>query len=488
MLTHPAARSVLATILPHREIEGYIEWGKASGDYSIGRSRPAVFPAGKPATVKLEGLAANARYYYRLRHRLAGSDEWLAGTERSFHTCRERGAPFVFVVQSDSHSGEAQHCDPRLYRETLLNEAAAGPDFAVDLGDTFPADRIAAPSEEKVRSLYAAHHAALSLVCDSAPLFLTVGNHEGATWWLRLSGSPLPAWAVRARRDFFPNPVPGDFYGGNEFHDETIGRLDNYYSWEWGDALFVILDPWWHRAGDAGAGAMSRRAAGPWSFTLGERQYRWLAKTLARSTAPWKFVFSHNVTALVEGGVAGAEFWEWGGKEPARRDMYDWGASATAFAGNRPGWEMPIHRVLAENGVTITFLGHEHFFAVREMDGVIYQICPMAADPSSESLPAAGRKGWVVLGNSGHLRVSVRREDVSVEYVRSRLHRGKEERKNAEVAWRYFVPERQRGGRRRGIRGRFAGAQIRAACCSGKPPAPYHVDVGGRTGRRAPGP
>ncbi len=69
------------------------------------------------------------------------------------------------------------------------------------------------------------------------------------------------------RKKLFPNPFPDGFYTGDDVKHPTLGLLEDYYAWEWGDALFVALDPFWfsdERKGDI------------WSRSLGETQYHWL--------------------------------------------------------------------------------------------------------------------------------------------------------------------------------------------------------------------
>ena len=62
--------------------------------------------------------------------------------------------------------------------------------------------------------------------------------------------------------------APKDYTGG------TLGLLEDYYAWEWGDALFVVLDPYRYELVD-------RKASGDfWDWTIGSTQYEWLASTL----------------------------------------------------------------------------------------------------------------------------------------------------------------------------------------------------------------
>ena len=53
--------------------------------------------------------------------------------------------------------------------------------------------------------------------------------------------------SINARKRYYPNPIPDDFYSGNA---DTLAAIDgdhlreDYFAWEWGDALFVVIDPY----------------------------------------------------------------------------------------------------------------------------------------------------------------------------------------------------------------------------------------------------
>jgi len=56
----------------------------------------------------------------------------------------------------------------------------------------------------------------------------------------------LAVWATSARQRFFLNPVPDGFYGGDPVSEPFVGQRASWYAWSWGDALFVVLDPYWN--------------------------------------------------------------------------------------------------------------------------------------------------------------------------------------------------------------------------------------------------
>lgn len=176
-----------------------------------------------------------------------------------------------------------------------------------------------------------------------------------------------------------------------------------------------------------------------WGVTLGETQYRWLAKTLTESRARWKFVFCHHALGAGRGGIELAGLAEWGGKD--RRGV-------SSFTEKRPGWPAPIHDLMAKNHVTILFHGHDHFYAKQECDGIIYQEVPQPGTPSPSQPRTAAEYGYrsgVILGSPGHLRVQVSPSGTTIEYVRAALPENESSnRRNGDIAHSYTIPVDQR--------------------------------------------
>ena len=243
------------------------------------------------------------------------------------------------------------------------------------------------------------------------PLFLTLGVHDGES--SRYDDGPpdsLAVWSNAIRKKYFPNPVPDIFYTGDATPKAPSGLLENYFAWTWGDALFVVLDPYRYSLRQRGG------ASDGWAWSLGRAQYDWLAKTLAGSTAKYKFVFIHNLLAgdqASRGGVEIAGFNEWGGKNLDGTE---------GFAQHRPGWPMPVHQLLLKNHVTAVFRAHDNFYARQELEGILYLMVPQpsfAGDDRIRDLQNYGYKQGVFLGNSGHVRVAVSPEKMTVSYVKS---------------------------------------------------------------------
>ncbi len=360
--------------------------------------------AGLPLEIVLPALQPNTQYFHQFHSDRADSEEF------SFHTVRPPGSTFTFTVTADSHLDENTDC--ALYQRTLANALADGPDFHLDLGDTFMTEKYASRTEA-VRP-YWAQRFYFGRVCESAPLFLVLGNHDGESpCGPGRDADGLAVWSNLMRKQYFPNPVPDDFYTGNATKHPEAGLRQDYYAWEWGDALFLVLDPFWFTA-------TQRGQRDNWKRTLGAEQYQWLQRTLENSRARFKFVFIHNLVGGTDsqgrGGAEAAPFYEWGGKN----------ADGTAgYATRRPTWSEPIHTLLVRTGVTAVFHGHDHLYAKQDLDGIVYQEVPQPSAVNSQSgatLAAAYHyMAGTILSSSGHLRVTVAPDKVTAQYVRTWL-------------------------------------------------------------------
>src|SRR5690606_21466239 len=224
----------------------------------------------------------------------------------------------------------------------------------------------------------------------SVPIFLSSGNHEDEEGW-NLDDTPFSSGVgnIQARKAYFPTPIEdGVFYTGNtdplERIDDTVygDKLrEDYYAWEWGDALFVVIDPFQYTMNlpynpAAGEGSDDPVDGDQWSWTLGQQQYDWLTDVLENSTAKYKFMFSHNMlggiprpivsvgAGYVRGGAEAAAYFEWGGKNASGVDE---------FATERPGWPKTIHQLMVDNGVSAYFHGHDRQYVYERRDNIVYQ-------------------------------------------------------------------------------------------------------------------
>ena len=448
-LSRPTNTSININVIPDSAIELYYEYKVSGGTYS---STPIVSAAaGAPCDVVISGLSADTEYSYHMKYHLPGETDWVTRSEHSFHTQRAPGEPFSFVVTSDTHSGlSGSYFSQSNYSKTLGNILADHPDFWIDAGDSFPTDP--KTTSAHYQTAYKTMRGYIKSVSGDVPFFQVLGNHEQEMGWNLDDKADTfqtqPILEVNARRAIFPDPQPHSFYSGNL--DASLTYIDDdhlredYYAWTWGDAQFIVLDPYWYSmtwpqedstypfGGEESPSTETRGTR--WDWTLGIDQYLWLKDTLATSTATYKFVFIHHVTGGIlpygRGGTEVAGYFEWGGNN--WDGTWGWDTHRPAAA----GWTLPIHQLMNQYDVTIFFHGHDHFYAKQELDDIVYQEVPMPAatdgywgfaneqttgsyvsqypDPDDILFYDGAEK----YPDSGHLRVTVSpTEGVTVEYV-----------------------------------------------------------------------
>ena len=439
LLGRPSADGVTLSLIAAQDVEAYVEFGTAPNTYA-GQTPPQTNPAGEPLVFDITGLTGNTRYFYRVRYRAPGQSAFLARDPHTFHTARPPGETFTFTMQADSHMDENSSVD--MYHQTLQNIATTQPDFHIDLGDTFMCEKHSAPLQAEVKpatdlqtvvTRYLYERQNFGLMAHSTPLFLVNGNHEGEIGYLN-DGTPnnLAVWTTLARKRFFPNPEANSGYTTPEGAEPIVGLRQHPYAWTWGDALFVVLDPFWFTKSQVKQGNR-------WTWTLGKTQYDWLRATLEGSNAKYKFVFAHHLVGGKDpssrGGIEMAPYFEWGGLEVDGTNTFD---------KNRPGWGKPIHKLFVDTHVSAFFHGHDHVFVRQELDGVVYQEVPQpSAVNTGNGAQLATEGGYVagtILSSSGHMRVTVAPNKATVEYVRTWLPKDETAtKKNASIDNTYTI-------------------------------------------------
>ncbi|MEI6466858.1 MAG: immunoglobulin domain-containing protein, partial [Verrucomicrobiota bacterium] len=419
VLGRPTNQSIAANLLAPSAQSVYLEYGIRTGTYT-GQIDAVALAANVPQEVTLPGLTANTRYYYRIRFRTPTATVYDASPEYSFMTQRPPGSAFVFGVQGDSHPERANtQFNSAFYTRTMNTVAADQPDFYLTSGDDFSVDTInqanpRAVTQPQVMDRYNIQRPYLGILGKTAPIFLVNGNHEQAARYI-LDGTPnnVAVWAQNARNLYYAQPAPDAFYSGNSEIVEHIGLLRNYYAWEWGDALFVTIDPYWSSpvvVDNDFYGADKR--SNLWDITHGDAQYKWLKATLEQSKAKFKFVFAHHVLGTQRGGIDVALKYEWGGQN---------NNGTPGFTQNRPTWALPIHQLFVANKVTIFFQGHDHIWVHQQLDGVTYQALGSPANPNYSLFNSDAYATGERFPDSGYTRVTVAPTGVKVEYVRTYL-------------------------------------------------------------------
>lgn len=450
-LTLPKTDGVTVNLIASANQQVFVEYGTAPGQYTLATT-PTTFsidnakPEFKnPIRIPITGLQPDTEYYYRVRHRNVGAPFYNARGERSFHTARPRGTTFSFTVTADPHIDV--NTDMQLFWRAMANISLDQPDIHMDVGDIFMTDKLAdgllgvppkwgggvTINQTSINNRAIIFRNAFERACHSIPFFFGLGNHEAEYGYLFNAATDkqnnIPAWDLKARKAFYPAPTPDGFYAGNptpkDYTGGTLGLLEDYYAFEWGEALFIMLDPFWN------TNTNPNSANDAWKWSLGKAQYDWLRDTLKNSSARYKFVFMHHIVGgstqtatgtpqyAARGGIEVSDKYEWGGKNAD---------GSPGFATQRPGWDMPIHDLLVMNKVNVVFHGHDHLYGYQTKDGVVYLECPQPGTPNYTSLGSAADGQYVNLGanstsyllpNSGHIRVTVGPDQAVADYVRS---------------------------------------------------------------------
>lgn len=342
-----------------------------------------------PVEHTLRGLKPGSAYTYTLTQ----GDQKVQGR---FVTAAPVGQAFTFAIQADSHLDG--NTDLKVFERTLGNIIKDKPDFLVDLGDTFMVDKY--PNYPDSLKQYKAQRYWFSRLGAQMPVFLCLGNHDGEVGWTSRGGVDTAGWARQQREANFPVIRANGFYSG-------APKKGLWYAYDWGDATFVILDPF------VATTRKTRNDEDGWNWTLGKEQFDWFAKTLKESKAKFKFVFIHHLV----GGFGGAE--ARGGVEAA--DRFEWG-DKKEFPVKRSGWAEPIHALMVKYGVTAMFHGHDHLYVRQEKDGIVYLEVPQPGHPRDNAIGSAEKYGYKtgkLLGSSGHIRVTVSPRAAKLEYVKS---------------------------------------------------------------------
>lgn len=429
VLSRPTDRSITINLLPLKNTTLYLEYGKADGGI-LTRTETTTLAKDIPLEIELANLEIDNRYIYRVNYRDELDSVFYVSPDYYFHTQRAKNSSFSFTIEADPHPYDKKGSH-NLWNICLANQLKDSPDFMIDLGDTFGDDHnpfTTTGGDTKQLRLDNREH--FGSVCHSIPLFFCLGNHEGESGYYLLQTPPdnIGVNGTIWRKYYYPNPEPNWFYSGNVTSESFgMGLPQNYYSFEWGDALFVVLDAYRYYNSSA-------KPRG-WEWTLGESQYEWFQQVLEASSSKFKFVFIHHILGQTRGGVKVAGDFEWGGYNS--QGVYE-------FDTMRPGWGVPIHQLMVKNKVNIFFQGHDHLYAKEILDGIIYQEVPMPSDSTyligtrdnGDSYPDPSLN----IDASGHLRVTVSSAEVSVDYIRAWLPNDETvQRKNGEVAHSYKV-------------------------------------------------
>jgi hypothetical protein len=235
-----------ATIVWTTAEDGASEVDYGVGDYSLtapATSTPTTTPAPAPYNqyyvhqATLTGLDPALTYQYKIFSN--GADLTPGGTA-TVRAVKPPGAPFRFVAFGDSGDGSQNQ------RDVATRLLQIQPDLVVHTGDVIYSEATYDGLEKRYFQVY-------KDLIKNTWLAPSAGNHD------------MSYNNGKSIADVFVNPTNGS-------SDPVNSEL--YYSFDYGNAHFVILDNFL-------------------TFSTGSAQYNWLRNDLASTNQFWKFVVFH---------------------------------------------------------------------------------------------------------------------------------------------------------------------------------------------------
>lgn len=233
-MTSNSVQIIWQTQLP---TDGSLVYGKDTNDVAIASDETT----GTNHVITLVNLDPGEKYVYQISSSIdstVATDDW-----GNFQTLKMAGSPISFLVVGDT--GEAT--TPQYKIAAQMERQSA--DLLVHVGDIvyycFEIEHV----DARCFSIYRDQ-------MRSMPYFFCLGNHD--------------SYCLRRQ----------DYYSVFYLPTNSVSGLENYYSFDHGDAHFIMLDT------DTQAGQR---------YDPGSPQLLWLEADLAATKQPWKFIFFHHV-------------------------------------------------------------------------------------------------------------------------------------------------------------------------------------------------
>ena len=256
-----------SSALAKEPLEGYFEYGTAPGKYDH-KTKLLAFPAGKPVEAVFDNLQADAEYFYRLHYRKPGETAFTraarvplphaTGHRQHIHVRRSRR--FAPGTPADERPGTVcPHAAQRGRRASPISTSAWATISAWTRCARSMRRRLPSATRSSARSWGWSpnrRRCSWSTEITSRRRCSISTSRTFATTWR--SGPRMPATSI------IPCPPPTASTRGDTEPLKSIGPLRDYYAWTWGDALFVVLDCYWHSPAQRGQRISRwRRQAGP---------------------------------------------------------------------------------------------------------------------------------------------------------------------------------------------------------------------------------
>ncbi|MCD6596502.1 MAG: metallophosphoesterase family protein, partial [Bacteroidales bacterium] len=262
---------------------GYVEYGQGK---QLNRKVIEEANPGLIHKITLLGLEPDQTYSYRV---VCGN---ISSPVANLKTKPDKNIPFSFIVYGDNRTRVKMH--EKISRQ-IANESSA---FVINVGDVV--------SRGEVQNQWIDEYfLPIRHYSKTTPSYISIGNHEYGGYWKQRKVPPF--------EKYVSHPTG------------TVGSTEYYFSFDYGNAHFIILDPNEGEAGDDGS-----------IISPDSQQYNWFIEDLkeAQKKSEWIFVVMHEPPY--------SECWSGG--------YYDGEAPLRKY----------IVPIIEANNVSIVFAGHTH--------------------------------------------------------------------------------------------------------------------------------
>lgn len=262
---------------------GYIEYGKTKnfGKKTIEEANPNL-----NHQLTLVGLEPDQKYYYRV---VCGD---ISSPISTFTTKPDTNKPFKFIVYGDNRTQIKIH--ERISRQIAKENS----DFVINVGDVVSRGEVLPQWIDE-------YFLPIGAYSSTTPSYISIGNHEYGGYWDQRKVPPF--------EKYVSHPIG------------TVGSTQYYFSFDYGNSHFIILDP------NEGENGGDDSIISPDS-----QQYNWFIQDLkeAQKTSDWIFVIMH---------------------EPPYSECWSGG-----YYNGEPPLRKYIVPIIEANNVSIVFAGHTH--------------------------------------------------------------------------------------------------------------------------------
>jgi len=311
MIAKPTANSVTLLVKTSITSDVTIDYGSST---SYGNTVSSTNQNIHELTIP--NLNPSTTYHYRITATENGNlSNSIVTADSTFKTQLTAGNDFNFVIINDMQGGN--------FADSVSQISSINPDIILTAGDNIAGEYATSVSDFQYRWKVDVFNYTKSLT-NHIPLFTALGNHD-----------------AEIAKSYYANGVTA--YNSEVSMPTSDPGGETYYSFDYGDAHFVMLDGTY-------TGGMSSDTKDNNKGTIDSTQLAWLQNDLQATTKKWKFVIGH--------------FLIYGSDDVGYLDV--WRLSNYA----------EVAQVLKDNGVIAYFNGHRHVYNRYVKDGIFYVTAP----------------------------------------------------------------------------------------------------------------